>query len=410
MTKKLSKYEKESRHLERMSKHIQEGQAYALSKKGKLLSTKINGKKDFVNWQCANGHSWSQPLSSTLSNLSWCAKCSGNTPRNLQVLIDIAKSRGGKVLSTKYVNVDATYDFECSLGHKFSNTFKHVEKRGQWCPTCNKGSKSEEICRTTFEQLFNQPFPRYRPKWLLNNRGNRMEIDGYCKDLKIGFEYQGRQHFDLVLFGNSPKQRKSDDKVKAKLCREHGINLFIITYKMEYRNFPKYIARQAKQFKIDLPNDFENIEVDISKAYIRNDRIKELQVLLKPKEIMVLSKKYLGSNQKVSLQCLVCNHKWSASGNAFFNSRRVAGCDKCNRRKAGERNKLNIQHLQQYAEKYGGKLVSRKYIESEYGYYWECKKGHTFVGIFSNMKYRKQFCPRCEGRQTRNIKKKGLQP
>jgi hypothetical protein len=367
-----------------------------------------------TNWkcQCLVCGSIVTPRYATVQTLgAGCKTCRYRKIREHHVfkiayVKEVIEKRGGKLISQAYTNSDTPLDIKCSKEHLFTNTFNHIN-RGQWCPTCSKGSKSEEICRTTFEQLFNQPFPKFKPKWLLNNRGNRMEIDGYCKDLKIGFEYQGRQHFDLVLFGNSPKQRKSDDKVKAQLCREHGINLFIITYKMNYKDFPKYIARQAKKFRIDLPSNFENIEVDISKAYIRNDRINELQELLKPKEILVLSKKYLGSNQKINLQCLVCNHKWSALGSAFFNRRRVAGCDKCNRRKAGERNKLNIQQLEEYAEKYGGKLLSSQYVQSKYRYSWKCNIGHAFTGIYAEMKYRKQFCPICEGRQIRNHKNRG---
>jgi hypothetical protein len=387
-----------------MLKHIEEGRAYAATKNGRLISSKINGKKDFVDWECVAGHLWSQPLSSTLSNRSWCSLCSGNAPRNLQVLIDIAKSRGGKVLSTEYVNVDATYDFECSLGHRFSNQFKQVEKRGQWCPTCNKGSKSEEICRTTFEQLFGFKFPKCKPEWLLNSRGYRMEIDGFCKELKIGFEYQGRQHFDFPLYGTDIKKRKADDKLKAKLCGENGISLFIIDYRMEYEDFPKYIEKQAKQFQIQLPTNYDEIKVDIFKAYIRNDRIIELQKLLKPKKILVLSPKFLGVHKKVELKCLVCDHKWSALGNSFFNSRRVAGCDKCARRNAGERNKLNIKQLHEFAKAHGGELLSREYVESENDYLWKCSAGHIFEKRFSNMKQRNSFCAKCEGRQVRKHK------
>jgi hypothetical protein len=159
-----------------------------------------------------------------------------------------------------------------------------------------------------------------------------MEIDGYCKELRIGFEYQGRQHFDLELFGNDLKKRRADDKLKKKLCSENDLKLFIITHKMKYQDFPKYIQKQASKLDVVLPANFSNINVDIYRAYIRNDRIEELQELLKPKKILVLSKKYLGSNKGVDLQCLTCGHKWTALGNAFFNSRRVAGCDKCNRR------------------------------------------------------------------------------
>jgi hypothetical protein len=132
------------------------------------------------------------------------------------------------------------------------------------------------------------------------------------------------------------------------------------------------------------------------------DNIWVVEVLAK--NIKVLSPKYIGSNSYVELRCLICNHKWSAKGNAFFNNRRIAGCDKCNRRKAGKRNKLSIQHLQEYAKNKGGQLISSKYVQSQYRYSWKCSQGHAFTGIFSEMKYRKQFCPICEGRQIRSHK------
>ncbi len=389
-----------------MLKHIEEARVYAATKNGRLLSSSINEKKDYVDWQCAAGHIWSQPLSSTLSNRSWCGLCSSNAPRNLQVLIDIATLRGGKVLSTEYVNVDSTYDFECSLGHRFSNQFKQVEKRGQWCPTCNKGSKSEEICRTTFEQLFGKTFPKYKPEWLRNSRGYRMEIDGYCKELQIGFEYQGRQHFDYPLYGSDVQKRKEDDKLKAQLCKSNGVYLFIIDYTMSYEDFPKQIQKQARKFGIRLPENFTKTEIDIFKAYIRKDRINELRNLLSPKNIQVLSPKYLGSHNYVELQCLICDHKWSALGNSFFNSRRVAGCDKCARAKAGLRNKLSLKHLQEFAHKNGGALLSNEYIESAHVYKWKCSVGHVFEKQFSNMKFRNEFCPECEGRKIRKKKHK----
>ena len=375
------------------------------------LETYKNAK---TNWKCKCLVCGSivTPRYATVQTLgAGCKTCRYRKIREYHVfkieyVKEVIEKRGGKLISQTYTNSDTPLDIQCSKDHFFTNTFNHIHS-GQWCPTCSKGSKSEEICRTTFEQLFNQPFPKFKPKWLLNNRGNRMEIDGYCKDLKIGFEYQGRQHFDFALYGNSTKKRKTDDRVKAQLCKEHGIHLFIITYKMKYSDFPKYIARQAKKFGIDLPSNFHNIEVDIFRAYIRQDRINELQELLKSKNILVLSKKYLGSKQEVELQCLVCNHKWSALGNAFFNNRRVAGCDKCNRRKAGEKMKIDIKFLHEYAEKYGGKLLSSEYVQSRYRYSWECNNGHAFTGIYSEMKYRKQFCPTCEGRQIRNHKNKG---
>ena len=197
----------------------------------------------------------------------------------LEDVIQIVELRGGRVLSTEYRNSGTPMNFECSLGHKFTNSFAHV-KRGQWCPTCNKGSKSEEIVRTTFEQLFNFPFPKTRPKWLKNARGYQMELDGFCKELMIGFEYQGIQHFSKQIYGGNLEQRIADDSLKALLCRENNVHLFILTYEMSYESFPAEIAKQALSFGIEMPTGWENLDINIFEAYIRDDRIEELRFIL----------------------------------------------------------------------------------------------------------------------------------
>ena len=398
MTKKLSDTEKNSKVLANGAKYLEMAVVYANSKNGQVLTKQIQFKKDFISWQCAQGHVWSQPLSAVLNNRSWCSVCSGNFPRNLQVLIDIANSRGGKLLSTEYRNVDSTYEFECSIGHKFSNTFKHVEKGGQWCPTCNKGSKSEEICRTIFEQIFGYEFKKIRPKWLKNSRNRQMEIDGFCEELGIGFEYQGIQHFGKQIFNTSLEQRIADDKLKAKLCAENGVHLFIITYQMEYSDFPINIERQARNFGLNLDKfDFKK-PIEIERAYIRNDRLPELIELMKAKKITVLSNKWIGVATAYKFQCDVCGHRWQAQGNRFFNSRRVGGCQKCAIKIVAGSNRLDIQELHNFAKQHGGKCLSTSYVEIKQNYKFECSEGHIFEDIFNNMKSRNTFCPTCEGR------------
>jgi hypothetical protein len=318
-------------------------------------------------------------------------------------VVKVVELRGGKILSTEYKNSEAPMDFECSLGHTFTNSFGHV-KRGQWCPTCNKGSKSEEIARTTFEQLFNFSFPKSRPKWLKNSRGYQMEIDGFCKELMIGFEYQGIQHFSKQIYGGNLEQRVADDMLKASLCKENGVHLFTLTHEMKYEEFPSEIAKQAFSLGIEMPDGWQDLNIDIFRAYIRGDRIEELREILGKRLIEVLSPKYLGSNEYVELRCLRCRHIWKSKGNAFFNSRKTAGCDKCARRRAGMLNKLSLADLSAFASENGGEVLSHEYVKRNYWYNWRCGMGHEFEGNFNNMVFRKQFCPICEGRAHRKRK------
>jgi hypothetical protein len=383
--------------------YLEEGRAYAESRGGEMITDTVSLKKDKVVWRCGKGHHWEQPLHAVLQNKTWCKDCAGLTPRTLDELNAIAESRGGKLLSTVYVNVDAIYDFECSLGHHFSNSFKHVVGRGQWCPRCNKGSKSEEICRTIFEQLFGVEFIKVRPKWLRNSRGRQMEIDGYSEELRIGFEYQGIQHFSKQFYGASLEQRILDDEVKARLCKENGVYLFIIDYRMEYKDFPQEIVSQAKDFGIDLSGyDFKS-PIDISRAYIRDDRLPILKSLLKEKRITVLSTKWFGVKDKYSFRCDVCGHEWMATGSHFFNSRRVGGCKKCSMVKLSGSNRLNLEEVQDFAKSHGGVCLSTEYGEIKQKYRFRCSQGHDFEDIYNNMKFRNTFCPICENRTTRTF-------
>ena len=47
-----------------------------------------------------------------------------------------------------------------------------------------------------FEKIYNKKFAKCKPLWLKNQRGSQLELDGYNDELKIAFEYQGRQHYE----------------------------------------------------------------------------------------------------------------------------------------------------------------------------------------------------------------------
>jgi hypothetical protein len=298
-------------------------------------------------------------------------------------------------LSQEFKNVDTTYDFKCSLGHEFSNSYNHV-RQGQWCPICSKGSKSEEMARAAFQQIFGMSFPKKRPKWLRNSRGRQMELDGYNAILGIAFEYQGIQHYKKGFFGGDIEQRIADDQRKVELCKENQVTLMHLTHEMDPSTFKEQILRQSIESGLQTAKfNFES-EVDFTASYIRQDRLGELKALLVPKGIQVLSKKWLSVDDRYEFQCDSCGHVWRARGNAFFNSRRTAGCDRCARKEYGSTRLLGIDELEAFAKSFGGKCLDTEYIRRNYRYKWECSKGHKFERIFNNMKYRNQFCPFCK--------------
>ena len=138
----------------------------------------------------------------------------------------IAKERGGRCLSDTYVNAHTLLFWECRHGHRWRATPNKVQQ-GRWCPVCASGL-GERICRAFFEQLFRKRFPKVRPAWLVNHRGYRMELDGYCRSIGVAFEHQGRQHFSAnshYMTETKLPARQEDDKCKRDLCAQHGIVL-----------------------------------------------------------------------------------------------------------------------------------------------------------------------------------------
>ena len=388
----------------------EEAKIFALMKKhaklkgGKHLSSKNTYKKQHskIKFICAEGHVWETSYASVRDSKTWCSKCAQNFKYNLNDLQNLAASRGGLLLSKKYFNTGSKYQWQCSLGHKFNNSWSKVNLRGQWCPTCSKSGVSEEVCRTTFEQIFNREFLKVRPKWLKNERGYQMEIDGFSEELKIGFEYQGIQHFQkgtqYVTTNEKLEQRIQDDKLKAKLCKDNDISLFIISYKNEYLDFPKEIKHQALQFGIEVTKFNFNKKIDLNKAYIRNDRIEELRDILNSKNIELLSNKFLGVKEKYNMRCRIDNHQWSAVGSELLSG---AGCKKCSMRILKEKHTGNINNVEDYANKFDGKVLTKDYLGANGKYEFKCKKGHVFFAKLSNLKVRKQWCPFCENRTIR---------
>ncbi len=379
----------------RMKAKLFELTELARSRGGLLLSDEYVGGKSKLRWQCGKGHVWDSTPDSVLKLGTWCPVCAGNQPKSLQSLQEVVEARGGKLLSLIYTNVDDTYDFECSKGHKFSNRYSHVVNRGQWCPTCNKGSKSEELARVAFQHVFGVPFPKKRPKWLRNDRNRQMELDGYAEEISIAFEYQGIQHFTKSLFGNSVQQRIIDDQKKLDLCQEQKVRLFYLTYEIPHTSFIEEIRKQCLDFDLDLTNLNFDQNVDFDKAYIRDDRLEKLKSILDKKNIDVLSNKWIGTKDLYRFRCRTCENEWEARGTAFFNSRRIAGCDQCARARYGESRILGIEALQNFAISNGGECLSTEYIRRNFTYEWKCKTGHIFSGNFNNMKFRNKFCPKC---------------
>lgn len=122
--------------------------------------------------------------------------------------------------------------------HKVSNTIKE--------------SKGETECRRFLETMFQKPFPKVRPDFLKNPvTGNNLEIDCYNQELKLGVEYNGKQHYEYNSYFhqnyNGSLNQKYRDELKRRMCRDNNITLIEVPYTIKISNISSYLYTRLQE-------------------------------------------------------------------------------------------------------------------------------------------------------------------
>jgi len=223
-----------------------------VKKKGGILKTKFEDYENFnsrISLECKNGHSWKTNASSVVHTDTWCKKCIEISLRkNVDDITKILKNKNIICLDIEdYNNSKSKLNFKClECNHIWNVTASHVMS-DTGCPKCNKSKNiRENECRDVFEKIYNKKFSSKYPIWLKNPKTNRnLELDGYCEELKLAFEYGGKQHYEYCEFfhrgdiKNFYKQQ-AIDKYKVKICIAKGIKLIVIPY-WENNNLESFI-------------------------------------------------------------------------------------------------------------------------------------------------------------------------
>ncbi|MBW2995407.1 zinc-ribbon domain-containing protein [Candidatus Woesearchaeota archaeon] len=378
---------------------INEMQKLAKEKRGLCLSNKYIDNRTKLRWKCEKGHEW-EARPSNIKNGNWCPTCAGRN-RTIDDFKKIAIVHGGKCLSEKYLNSSTKLKFRCEDGHVWESAPSKIIQ-GRWCPICSTGI-SERICRKYFEIIFKEEFPKKYPRWLKNAQGNQMELDGYCKKLKLAFEYHGVQHFKTVKKWHKKKslnQQRKDDELKRKLCGQRGIALIEVPHTIHYENMAEYILQKCKSYPhINVPKIRKKIDYRLFDVYSPH-LMKEMQAIARERGGKCLSKGYISTHTKLEWQCSK-GHIWRATPSKIKMGK---WCPKCYDLKRGGSQRLSIDEMQAIARERGGKCLSKVYINAITKLEWKCAKGHIWEAIPASIKVGR-WCPICAIKKVADLKR-----
>ncbi len=369
---------------------IEDMRAWAKQKGGLCLSREYVNSSTPLQWQCKEGHKWRVAPNNILLQKSWCRRCAGLERKTLKDMQQIAAKRGGACLSTEYKNVGTKLTWQCADGHIWEAKPNTITSQNSWCPQC-RGNYTEEKCRFIIEQLTQYSFP---PKFFAfsklktsNSNTSFLHLDGYCEELNLAFEYNGRQHYkEIPFFHRRPNDfvnQQARDALKVKLCKKNGIKLLVIPYTQRV-NLEQFIMQQLLQLGFDLKVSISSISYEDFKPALQ--KMSALRAIAKSKGGELLSKEYTNVNENLKWRC--------SKGHTFLKSAsevRHAGrwCNKCSSKRT-----YTISDMKEIAAERGGKCHSEKYINGKTKLNWECAQRHRFSKNPAEVIIG-QWCPTC---------------
>ena len=164
----------------------------------------------------------------------------------------LAISRNGKCLSEHYTSWKAGLLWQCACGNTWRARLIASCSLGSGCPRCSK-SRGERLCESiSLKQLLGFPFPSVLARAASSmNRGNGMELDGYCPELEFGLRasrpLSSRRSTRYTRDRGSTSEERGNDRRIRLLCAERGTAL--------HRRFPEIPEDSAARRCSSIPEN-----------------------------------------------------------------------------------------------------------------------------------------------------------
>lgn len=109
----------------------------ATSRGGKVISECYERNNVKMEFECANLHHFFSTPDSVKHN-RWCPQCNRVSPQEAKDrCLSLIEAKGG-ILITSYINTRTKIKIECSQGHQWDVTPSSLVHCNSWCPKCSK--------------------------------------------------------------------------------------------------------------------------------------------------------------------------------------------------------------------------------------------------------------------------------
>ncbi|MEX1190757.1 MAG: hypothetical protein WEA99_02205 [Brumimicrobium sp.] len=300
--------------------HLQWLKEYAVEKGGKCLSTEFINRKTRVKFECAEGHQWEVLPTIIFYEQTWCKKCAGLAKLGLDDMKKLALEKGGVCLSKSFKGRYSKLLWKCANGHTFKQTQKAV-KRGMWCLECKTNeerSKSLELMKT----------------WAKKREGKCLSTTYISNEDPLIWECKNGHQF-----------KKSRDYIKQLTADNWCAKCTSLERKRKreieiLKKMHQYAAKKNGKFLSDAYNDLDTaLKFECSKG-----------------------------------------HVWETRAHHIFYSQ--TWCPECNMERLqtrGIKSRIkSFELMKKWAKERGGKFLSSTYVSKDALLEWECKNGHQF--------------------------------